>query len=72
MVVHLVDATHCSDPYRFISVLLLSLKTMLQLDLPHVNVLSKIDLLKDDTNLRMNLLLLINVSSHSHYISFQT
>ena len=58
--VHLVDAIHCSDPYRYISVLLLSLKAMLQLDLPHINVLSKIDLLKDETNLRISSLPLFN------------
>jgi len=42
--VHLVDAHHCSDASRFISVLMLSLQAMLQLELPHVNVLSKADL----------------------------
>ena len=35
-VVHLVDAHHCSEPAKYISVLLLTLRTMLQLDLPHV------------------------------------
>jgi Conserved hypothetical ATP binding protein. len=30
---------------KFISALLLSLSTMLQLELPHINVLSKIDLM---------------------------
>ncbi|KDR16578.1 GPN-loop GTPase 2 [Zootermopsis nevadensis] len=42
--VHLVDAHYCSDPGKFISALLLSLSTMLQMELPHINVLSKIDL----------------------------
>jgi hypothetical protein len=32
-------------PPRYISALLLSLNTMLHLELPHVNVLSKVDLL---------------------------
>ncbi|CAH1125056.1 unnamed protein product [Ceutorhynchus assimilis] len=44
--VHLVDSHHCSDATKFISTLLLSLSTMLQVQLPHVNVLSKADLLK--------------------------
>ncbi|CAG9856167.1 unnamed protein product [Phyllotreta striolata] len=44
--VHLVDSHYCSDPPKFISTLLLSLSTMLQIGLPHVNVLSKADLLK--------------------------
>ena len=44
--VHLVDAHLCSDPGKYISALLLSLSTMLHLELPHVNVLSKIDLIE--------------------------
>lgn len=42
---HLVDASHCTDASRFISVLVVSLQAMLHLELPHVNVLSKLDLL---------------------------
>jgi hypothetical protein len=42
--VHLVDAHHCCDAAKFISVLLLSLSSMIHLNMPHVNVLSKIDL----------------------------
>lgn len=41
--VHLVDSFYCSQPTTFVSVLLTSLSTMLKLELPHVNVLSKID-----------------------------
>lgn len=44
--VHLIDSHYCSEPTKFISTLLLSLNTMLQMGLPHVNVLSKADLLK--------------------------
>lgn len=40
--VHLVDSHYCSDPTKFISTLLLSLSTMLQIGLPHINVLSKV------------------------------
>ncbi|KAJ2767314.1 hypothetical protein IWQ56_003379 [Coemansia nantahalensis] len=43
--VHLVDASYCTEAAKFISVLLLSLTTMTMLEMPHVNVLSKIDLL---------------------------
>ena len=42
--VQLVDSHYCSDPAKFISVLLMSLTSMLQLALPQVNVLSKLDL----------------------------
>ena len=44
--VHLVDSHYCSDPGKFISVLLTSLSTMVQLELPHINVLSKVDLME--------------------------
>lgn len=40
--VHMVDSHYCSNPTKFISTLLLSLSTMLQMGLPHVNVLSKV------------------------------
>eukprot|EP00812_Abedinium_dasypus_P008384 NODE_2149_length_986_cov_279.767991.p2 GENE.NODE_2149_length_986_cov_279.767991~~NODE_2149_length_986_cov_279.767991.p2 ORF type:complete len:299 (+),score=126.38 NODE_2149_length_986_cov_279.767991:63-959(+) len=43
--VHLVDSTLCVDAYRFISATLVALSAMIQLELPHVNVLSKMDLL---------------------------
>lgn len=45
-VVSLIDSIYLTSPSQYISVLLLSLRTMLQLSLPHVNVISKIDLLK--------------------------
>ncbi|CAO3669380.1 unnamed protein product [Umbelopsis ramanniana] len=53
--VHLVDAHYCTDPAKYISVLLLSLKTMLQLELPHVNVLSKVDLVETYGKLNFSL-----------------
>lgn len=43
--VHLTDATHITDASRYVSILILALRAMLQLELPHVNVLSKVDLL---------------------------
>lgn len=53
--VHLVDAHLCSDPGKYISALLLSLSTMLHLELPHVNVLSKIDLIESYGKLGVDL-----------------
>lgn len=44
--VHIVDSTLCSDSYKYISALLLSICSQIHLELPHVNVFSKIDLLK--------------------------
>jgi len=53
--VHLVDAYHCSDPARYISAVFLSLSTMLRLELPQVNVLSKVDLVEAEGSLHFNL-----------------
>ncbi|DAZ96613.1 TPA: hypothetical protein N0F65_000179 [Lagenidium giganteum] len=54
-VVHLVDAHHCTDSSKFISVVFLSLSSMVRLELPHVNVLSKIDLIQQYGKLAFNL-----------------
>ncbi|MCO5559732.1 hypothetical protein L7F22_013333 [Adiantum nelumboides] len=53
--VHLVDAHLCCDPGKYLSALLLSLSTMLHLELPHINVLSKIDCLASYGKLAFNL-----------------
>ncbi|CCA69521.1 hypothetical protein PIIN_03460 [Serendipita indica DSM 11827] len=53
--VNLCDAHYVTDAAKYISVLLLSLRTMLQLELPHINVLSKIDLLSQFGELDFNL-----------------
>lgn len=51
--VHLVDAHHCIDHGKFISAVLLSLTVMMRLQLPAVNVLSKMDLLQQYGTLGM-------------------
>ena len=56
--VHLIDSHHCTDAARFVSVLLLSLKTMLQLELPHVNILSKFDLVESSKSLGKYMMML--------------
>lgn len=43
--VELIDAHLCTDAGKYLSALLLSLSSMLHLELPHVNVLSKADLM---------------------------
>lgn len=53
--VHLVDSHYCADPAKFISVLCTSLSTMLHVELPHVNVLSKMDLIEQYGKLAFNL-----------------
>ena len=52
---HLVDAHLCTDPSKYISALLLSLSTMLHLELPHINLLSKVDLIEQYGKLSFNL-----------------
>ncbi|XP_071955857.1 GPN-loop GTPase 2-like [Antedon mediterranea] len=66
--VHLVDSHYCSDPSKFISVLLTSLSTMLQLELPHINVLSKIDLVETYGKLAFNLDYYTEVSDLSYLL----
>lgn len=53
--VHLVDSHYCSDPNKFISVLMTSLATMMHMELPHVNILSKMDLAEQNGKFSFNL-----------------
>lgn len=43
--VYLLDSHYCSDAGKFISALLITLSTMLHMELPHINVLSKVDMM---------------------------
>jgi GPN-loop GTPase len=54
-VIHLVDSYNLTLPSMYISALLLSLRAMLQMDLPHLNVLTKIDNLSNYAPLAFNL-----------------
>jgi GTPase SAR1 family protein len=53
--VNLVDAHHVADASKFVALTLISLTMMLQLELPHVNVLSKVDLLEQFGELPLGL-----------------
>lgn len=55
MVLHLTDSYTLTLPSLYISTLLLSLRAMLQMDLPHLNVLTKIDKLSQYSPLPFNL-----------------
>lgn len=48
-----MDSHYCADPAKFISVLCTSLSTMLHVELPHVNILSKMDLIEQYGKLGM-------------------
>ena len=52
---HLVDAHLCTDESKYMSALLLSLASMLHLEMPHVNVLSKMDVLQSYGPLAFNI-----------------
>ncbi|KAI9350513.1 GPN-loop GTPase [Zopfochytrium polystomum] len=67
-VVHMVDAHLCTDPFKYVAALILSLKTMIQLELPHLNVLSKIDLLPSYGKLAFNLDFFTEVQDLSHLL----
>lgn len=53
--VHLCDAHYVTNAANYVSVLLLSLRAMMQLELPHINVLSKVDLVSRYGELEFNL-----------------
>lgn len=55
VVVHLTDCICLTQPSLYISNLLLSLRAMLQMDMPHINVLTKIDKLSTYDPLPYNL-----------------
>jgi len=64
--VHLCDAHYVTDASKYVSLLLLSLRAMLHLELPHINVLSKIDLLASYGELDFNLDFYTEVQDLSH------
>ena len=68
--VSLVDAHHCSDPAKFISVVLVCLSAMLLLELPHVNVLSKVDLIEQYGELAYNLDFYTDASELDRLVQF--
>ncbi len=53
--VNLIDSHYCTDPGKFISVLITTLNMMLHIEMPHVNLLSKIDLIEQYGKLAFNL-----------------
>jgi len=66
VVVHLSDCICLTQPSLYVSNLLLSLRAMLQMDMPHVNVLSKIDKIASYDPLPFNLDFYTDVDSLSY------
>ncbi|ORY16695.1 hypothetical protein BCR34DRAFT_556435 [Clohesyomyces aquaticus] len=70
VVLHLTDSIVLSRPSLYISSLLLALRSMLQMDLPHLNVLTKIDNLKNFPNLPFNLDFYTEVQDLNYLLPF--
>jgi len=68
--VYLLDAQFCQDPSKFIAGTLSSQSCMMQLELPHVNVLTKLDLM--DKGSRDNLDSFLNMDVETFVGSLQT
>ncbi|BES94992.1 unnamed protein product [Nesidiocoris tenuis] len=45
--VYLVDSHYCNEPGKFISALLMTLSAMLHMEMPHINILSKVDMMQE-------------------------
>lgn len=52
-----MDSHYCADAAKFIAAMLTSLTVMIQLELPAVNVLSKVDLIEQFGELRKSIAL---------------
>eukprot|EP01097_Dermamoeba_algensis_P003765 TRINITY_DN2571_c0_g1_i2.p1 TRINITY_DN2571_c0_g1~~TRINITY_DN2571_c0_g1_i2.p1 ORF type:complete len:312 (-),score=46.12 TRINITY_DN2571_c0_g1_i2:168-1103(-) len=68
--VNLVDSHYCTVPSLFISVLLTSLSTMIHLEMPHINILSKVDLLPKYGKLAFNLEFYTDVLDLDYLLQF--
>lgn len=69
--VNLIDSYYCADSSNFISAVLTSLSMMLHLALPHVNILSKIDLVERYGSLEQNIDYYTEVLDLSYLMSNQ-
>lgn len=70
-VVNLVDGQYCAEPSKYIGALLTCLNTEISLELPHINVMSKMDLIQLTDNLDDSKTKLGRLSFRlSEYLSF--
>lgn len=68
VVLHLSDSFCLTQPSLYLSNLLLALRAMMQMDLPHINVLTKIDKVADYETLPFNLDFYTEVQDLSHLL----
>ncbi|EGC36613.1 hypothetical protein DICPUDRAFT_31574 [Dictyostelium purpureum] len=69
-VIQIFDSFYCKNPSHFISILLVSLSSMVRIELPHVNVLSKMDLIEQNGPLDFQLDYYTDVLDLSYLNSF--
>lgn len=55
LLVYMTDAQFTSDPAKFLSASLVALSTMTMLEMPHINVLSKCDLLTEEQKRKIDI-----------------
>ncbi|KAK1442216.1 p-loop containing nucleoside triphosphate hydrolase like protein [Babesia gibsoni] len=69
--VNLIDSTLCADPFKYVAALLTALSCQIFIQLPHINVLSKLDLLKMvQKELAFNLEFYTSVASLDELLTF--
>eukprot|EP01024_Parvocaulis_polyphysoides_P061225 TRINITY_DN6765_c0_g1_i1.p1 TRINITY_DN6765_c0_g1~~TRINITY_DN6765_c0_g1_i1.p1 ORF type:complete len:318 (-),score=31.57 TRINITY_DN6765_c0_g1_i1:260-1159(-) len=66
--IHMIDGNQCTDAGKYLGGLLLSLNCMLHLALPHVNVMSKMDILKQYGELQLPLEFYTEVQDLSYLV----
>lgn len=71
VVVNLSDCVYITEPNQYLSIVLLALRTMLQFNLPQINVLSKIDMLSSYGELPFRLDYYTEVESLDHLLKPQ-
>lgn len=55
LLIYMMDAQFTSDPAKFLSASLVALSTMTMLEMPHINVLSKCDLLTEEQKKKLDI-----------------
>lgn len=54
--VHLVDSSYLYDRYKFLSAMMLSLSSIIGMEMPFINIITKVDLLGQMGRPDMNLM----------------
>ena len=68
--VHLIDVTYLYDRYRFLSGMTLSLSSSMGVEIPFINLITKVDLLKRMGRPDMNLMFYNGTTSGLKYLFF--